>query len=107
MSTQSVNTKEYVPDTPSLDPRRWWALCVVVLAQFMFVVDVFVVNVAIPAIQQDLRASSEQIQLVIALYQLAYAVLLITGGRLGDIFGRKRLFLLGLGGFTAASALCG
>lgn len=89
------------------DPRRWWILCVVVLAQFMFVVDVFIVNVAIPAIQLDLHASSGQIQLVLAAYQLAYAVLLITGGRLGDIFGRKRLFLFGLGGFTTASALCG
>jgi EmrB/QacA subfamily drug resistance transporter len=91
----------------TLDPRRWWILCVVVLAQFMFVVDVFIVNVAIPAIQLDLHASSGQIQLVLAAYQLAYAVLLITGGRLGDIFGRKRLFLFGLGGFTTASALCG
>lgn len=89
----------------ALDPCCWWILCVVVLAQFMFVVDVFIVNIAIPAIQLDLHASSGQIQLALAAYQLAYAVFLITGGRLGDIFGRKQLFLLG--GFTTASALCG
>src|SRR5579859_887465 len=107
MSNQSVDASVNPSHVPSLDPRRWWVLCVVVLAQFMFVVDAFIVNVAIPAIQRDLHASSGQIQLIIAAYQLAYAVLLITGGRLGDIFGRRRLFLLGLGGFTTASALCG
>lgn len=104
MSTQSIHP---IIEADLPNPRRWWTLCVVVLAQFMFVVDVFIVNVAIPAIQQDLHANAEQIQLVIAGYQLAYAVLLITGGRLGDIFGRKRLFLLGSGGFVLASALCG
>lgn len=107
MSTQSIDMADNTFTAPALDPHRWWVLCVVVLAQFMCVIDVFIVNVAIPAIQQDFHASSGQIQLVIAAYQLAYAVLLITGGRLGDIFGRKRLFLLGLGSFTTASALCG
>jgi EmrB/QacA subfamily drug resistance transporter len=90
-----------------VDPRRWAALFVVLGAAFMVLLDISIVNVAIPSIQRNLHASFGQIQLVLALYQLAYAVVLITGGRLGDIFGRKRLFMLGLGGFVLASALCG
>ncbi|CAA9571242.1 MAG: Uncharacterized MFS-type transporter [uncultured Thermomicrobiales bacterium] len=91
----------------SPDPRRWLALVVVLAAPLMAIFGQFVVNVAIATMQRDLRASFGQIQLVIAAYALAYAVLLVTGGRLGDLFGRKRLFLVGLGGFTLASALCG
>jgi EmrB/QacA subfamily drug resistance transporter len=74
---------------------------------FVNLLDVSIVNVAIPSIQRDLGASFAQIQLVIAGYQLAFACLLITGGRLGDIYGRKKLFLVGMAVFTAASALCG
>jgi EmrB/QacA subfamily drug resistance transporter len=93
--------------TPELDTRRWLALVVVVAASFMAIFDQFVVNVAIPTMQRDLHASFAQIQFVIAGYALAYAVTLITGGRLGDIYGRKRLFMIGMAGFTLASALCG
>jgi EmrB/QacA subfamily drug resistance transporter len=89
------------------DPRRWVALAVVLIAGFMQLVDISIVNVAIPSIQRDLDATYSQIQWVLAGYQLAFAVMLITGGRLGDIFGRKRLFMIGMGGFTLASALCG
>jgi EmrB/QacA subfamily drug resistance transporter len=89
------------------DPRRWIALAVVLIAAFMQLVDISIVNVAIPSIQRDLDATYAQIQWVLAGYQLAFAVTLITGGRLGDIFGRKRLFMLGMAGFTLASALCG
>jgi EmrB/QacA subfamily drug resistance transporter len=89
------------------DPRRWIALGVVLTAAFMVLLDISIVNVAIPSIQRDLNASFGQIQLVLAGYQLAYAVVLITGGRLGDIFGRKRLFMTGMTGFVLASALCG
>lgn len=94
-------------DAPEREARRWLALAVVVSASFMAVFDVFVVNVAIPTIQRDLHANFAQIQFVIAGYALAFAVTLITGGRLGDIYGRKRLFMLGMAGFTIASALCG
>jgi EmrB/QacA subfamily drug resistance transporter len=80
---------------------------VVLTAGFMQLVDISIVNVAIPSIQRDLDATYAQIQWVLAGYQLAFAVTLITGGRLGDIFGRKRLFMIGMAGFTAASALCG
>jgi EmrB/QacA subfamily drug resistance transporter len=96
-----------VPATRPAAERRWLALAVVLGGTFMAVFDNFVVNVAIPTIQRDLHASFAQVQFVIAGYALAYAVTLVTGGRLGDIYGRKRLFLLGLTGFTAASALCG
>jgi EmrB/QacA subfamily drug resistance transporter len=89
------------------DPRRWVALAVVLIAGFMQLVDISIVNVAIPSIQRDLDASYAQIQWVLAGYQLAFAVMLITGGRLGDIFGRKRLFMTGMAGFILASALCG
>jgi EmrB/QacA subfamily drug resistance transporter len=76
-------------------------------AAFMDLVDVTIVNIAIPSIQRDAGASVSQIQWITAGYALAFAAGLITGGRLGDIHGRKRMFLMGIGGFTLASALCG
>jgi len=95
------------PQQEGVDPRRWIALWVVLTAAFMVLLDISIVNVAIPSIQRNLGASFAQIQLVLAGYQLAYAVVLITGGRLGDIFGRKRLFMTGMAGFILASASCG
>lgn len=90
-----------------LDPRRGLALLSVLTGAFMVLLDVSIVNVAIPAIRNNLSANNADIQFVIAGYALAYAVLLITGGRLGDIYGRKRLFMTGMAGFISASALCG
>jgi predicted MFS family arabinose efflux permease len=87
--------------------RRWRVLAIVVAAQFMFGVDAFVVNVAIPTIAADLHASPAQIESVISLYLIAYATLIVTGGRLGDIYGTRPVFLLGVIGFTAASLWCG
>src|ERR1700761_7272467 len=87
--------------------RRWWALASVASAQFLAVVDAFIVNVAIPSIRIDLHAGAAEIQAVIAVYQIAYAALMITGGRLGDIVGRKRIFIIGVLGFTLASLWCG
>jgi EmrB/QacA subfamily drug resistance transporter len=87
--------------------RRWWVLAIVVAAQFMFGVDAFVVNVAIPTIAAELHASPAQIESVISLYLIAYATLIVTGGRLGDIYGTKPVFLLGVIGFTATSLWCG
>ncbi|MYV50275.1 DHA2 family efflux MFS transporter permease subunit [Streptomyces sp. SID2888] len=89
------------------DRRRWFALAIVMTAAFMDLVDVTIVNIAIPSIQRDEGASFSQIQWITAGYALAFAAGLITGGRLGDIHGRKRLFLIGIAGFTVASALCG
>ena len=87
--------------------RRWWVLATVVAAQFMFGVDAFIVNVAIPTIAAELRASSAQIEAVIAIYLIAYATLVITGGRLGDIYGTRNVFIAGVAGFTATSLWCG
>jgi EmrB/QacA subfamily drug resistance transporter len=89
------------------DPRRWAALIVLLLAAFMSLLDVSIVNIAIPSIQRGLHATYADVQWALAGYTLAYAIVLITGGRLGDMFGRKRLFLAGVVGFTAMSALCG
>ncbi|HET6857026.1 MAG TPA: MFS transporter [Streptomyces sp.] len=89
------------------DRRRWFALAIVMTAAFMDLVDVTIVNIAIPSIQEGLGATFSSIQWITAGYALAFAAGLITGGRLGDIYGRKRLFLIGIGGFTLASALCG
>jgi EmrB/QacA subfamily drug resistance transporter len=86
---------------------RWLALAVVMTATFMDLVDATIVNIAIPSIQADLGAGFSQVQWAVGGYALAFAVGLITGGRLGDIYGRKRVFLLGIAGFTVASLLCG
>jgi EmrB/QacA subfamily drug resistance transporter len=89
------------------DPRRWLTLVILLLAAFMNLLDVSIVNIAVPSIQRTLGASYADIQWALAGYTLAYALVLITGGRLGDTFGRKRLFLIGVAGFTVMSALCG
>jgi MFS family permease len=87
--------------------RRWWVLAIVVTAQFMFGVDAFIVNVAIPTIAAELNASPAQIESVIAIYLIAYATLVVTGGRLGDIYGTRNVFLAGVLGFTLTSLWCG
>jgi len=87
--------------------RRWWVLAIVVAAQFMFGVDAFIVNVAIPTIAVELHASTAQIEAVIAIYLIAYATLVVTGGRLGDIYGTKNVFIAGVLGFTVTSLWCG
>jgi EmrB/QacA subfamily drug resistance transporter len=89
------------------DPRRWLTLVILLLAAFMNLLDISIVNIAIPSIQKNLHASYADVQWALAGYTLAYAVVLITGGRLGDAYGRKRLFLIGVTGFTIMSALCG
>ncbi|MES9588165.1 MFS transporter [Streptomyces sp. NPDC094045] len=105
-SLPSTASGPAVSSDPS-DRRRWFALAIVMTAAFMDLVDVTIVNIAIPSIQEDTGASFSSIQWITAGYALAFAAGLITGGRLGDIYGRKRLFLIGIGGFTLASALCG
>jgi len=93
------------PDRPNA--RRWLALPVVLAGTFMTILDFFIVNVAIPSAQADLHANAAEVQFVVAGYGLAYAAGLITGGRLGDLYGRRRLFAVGLVAFTLASAACG
>ena len=82
---------------------KWLALAVLAIAQFMVVLDVTIVNVALPAIQTDLGFSAEGLQWVVNGYTLTFGGLLLLGGRMSDILGRRRLFLIGLGLFTAAS----
>ena len=94
-------------DTPDLDPRRWWALPVILVGSFLAFLDFFIVNIALPAMRDDLGARPADLQLVVAGYGIGFSVFLITGGRLGDIFGRRRMFLVGIAGFTLASSLCG
>ncbi|WP_153100926.1 MFS transporter [Paraburkholderia hayleyella] len=84
----------------------WLGLAVLLTGGFVTIFDMFVVNLAIPAIRDDLQASFAQIGFVIAGYQLTFGMLLIAGGRLGDRYGRRKLYTLGMLAFTAASALC-
>lgn len=89
------------------DPRRWIALFVLLLASFMNLIDVTIVNVALPSLQQNLGATSSEIEWVIAAYVLSFALGLLPFGRLGDIVGRTHMFLIGVAAFTLASAFCG
>src|ERR1051325_9344170 len=87
--------------------RKWWTLGAMCFALFMIMLDNTVVNVALPSIQKDLDASISGLEWTINGYTLSFAVLLATGGRLGDIFGRRRMFLVGGVGFATASAPAG
>ena len=87
--------------------RRWLILFVVAIAQLMVVLDATVVNIALPSAQEALAFTNDQRQWVITAYALAFGSLLLLGGRIGDLFGRKRAFVIGLGGFAGASALGG
>lgn len=90
-----------------LKSSRWFALVVVLTAPFLSLMDIFIINIAIPAIKTGLHASDASLQIVIAGYLLGYASFMITGGRAGDHFGRKKVFLLGMAVFTLASCWCG
>ncbi|MDQ1696833.1 MAG: hypothetical protein QOJ03_2186 [Frankiaceae bacterium] len=96
-----------VTDAETPDPRRWKALAVLGLIQFMLILDVTVVNVALPRIQDDLGFSQAGLAWVVNGYVLMAGGLLLLGGRMADILGRRRLFLLGVGLFAIASATCG
>src|ERR1700728_3623720 len=86
------------------DPRRWLILAVVALAQLMVVLDATIVNIALPSAQHALHFSDVERQWVVTAYALAFGSLLLLGGRLTDIIGRKATFIAGLAGFAAASA---
>jgi len=87
--------------------NKWLELAIVLSAPLLSVIDVFIINVAIPAIKKGVNGTNGEVQLVIAGYLLGYAAFLITGGRAGDHFGRKKVFFWGMLAFTVASALCG
>ena len=92
---------------PNPDPRRWLILLVIGIAQLMVVLDVTIVNIALPSAQQDLGFSDDDRQWVITAYALSFGSLLLLGGRIADLFGRKWIFIAGLLGFAGASALGG
>ena len=89
------------------DRRRWFALAVIVAAQFMVVLDVAIVNVALPTIKTDLGFSQENLQWVVTAYSIMFGGVLLLGGRMADLLGRRRLFMAGLALFTASSLLDG
>src|SRR4051794_19309498 len=91
----------------SEENRRWWTLAAMCFALFMIMLDNTVVNVALPSIQKDLGASIGGLEWTVNAYTLTFAVLLVTGGRLGDLFGRRRMFLFGVVTFAASSAFIG
>lgn len=95
------------PAGVSPDPRRWGILVIVAVAQLMVVLDASIVTIALPSIQRALHTSVANRQWVITGYTLAFGGLLLLGGRIADFGGRRRMFVVGLAGFAAASALGG
>src|ERR671926_515602 len=104
-----ISTSGQAPRRLSLteDNRRWWTLGAMCFALFMVMLDNTVVNVALPSIQRDLHASISGLEWTVNAYTLAFAVLLVTGGRLGDIFGRRTVFLTGVVIFACMSCFIG
>src|SRR5438046_8740438 len=92
---------------PELNPRRWLILAVVGAAFFMTILDVAIVNVAIPSIQRDLDIPESTLQWVVTAYAITFGGFLLLGGRMADLLGRRRIFLVGLTLFTLASLFCG
>jgi EmrB/QacA subfamily drug resistance transporter len=105
MSTASIASGPPAAGQP--DPRRWMILAVIGIAQLMVVLDITIVNIALPSAQRSLHFTTVDRQWVVTAYALAFGSLLLFGGRLGDLFGRKLTFLTGLIGFAAASAVGG
>jgi len=89
------------------DPKRWWALALLCGAFFMVILDVSIVNVALPSIQKDLHFSQGDLQWVLSAYALTFGGFLLLGGRAADLLGRRRVFMVGVALFTAASLACG
>jgi MFS family permease len=100
-------TDPLVRDPGTAARGRWLMLIVLLAGQFMALLDVTIVNVAMPTIGRTLHASGAELQLVVAGYTVSYAMMLITGARLGDLYGRRRVFLAGVAVFTLASLTCG
>jgi EmrB/QacA subfamily drug resistance transporter len=106
VTTTSAGSRSAEPEAGT-DPRRWRALAVCMVAGFMSLLDVSIVNVAIPSIREGLDASASALQWIVSGYALSFGLLLVPAGRLGDARGRRLVFVAGLGLFTVASALCG
>src|SRR6266487_2040118 len=95
------------PPREQLHENRWWTLTVVCLGTFMLLLDITIVNVALPDSQTELHSSFSDLQWVVAAYALTLASALLTSGSLADLFGRRLLYLIGVSAFTVASLLCG
>ena len=89
------------------DPRRWWALALLCSAYFMVILDVSIVNVALPSIQEDLHFKPDDLQWVLSAYALTFGGFLLLGGRVADVLGRRVVFMGGVALFTLASLACG
>src|SRR6202171_3928494 len=87
--------------------RRWWVLCVLGIDQLVVILDGTIVNIALPTAQHDLHFSNADRQWIVTAYSLAFGSLLLLGGRIGDMVGRKRALIIGLVGFAVASAIGG
>jgi EmrB/QacA subfamily drug resistance transporter len=106
-STPAAGDQAALAPTPTADRTRWIALVVLCAGMLMIVLDQTIVNVALPSIQRDLGFTQSSLAWVVNAYLIAFGGLLLLAGRLGDLIGRKRMFLTGLAVFTLASALCG
>lgn len=113
MTTEAELTGRSAESVPAADHGEsggkpaWGALLVVLLGLFIANIDFFIVNVAIPSLQRDMHATSAEIQLVAATFNIGLSAMLITGGRLGDLYGRRKVFAIGLALFALASLACG
>src|SRR5437867_1681529 len=107
MAVVETDLPQSEPPRDEVDPRRWKALAVLALVQFMIVIDITVVNVALPSIQKALHFSSSGLAWIVDGYALMAGGLLLLGGRAGDLFGRRRLFLIGTALFAIASFTSG
>jgi MFS family permease len=107
LTTSTASVHADAPHPPGLDPRRWWALVLLALAQFMVILDITVVNVALPSIGADLHLDRASLTWMVTAYTLCFGGLMLLGGRLADTLGRRRMFLTGLGLFTVASLASG
>src|ERR1043166_1202006 len=108
MGDQEMTSESFAQTAAgSQDRRRWFALALIVAAQFMVVLDVAIVNVALPSIRTDLHFSEESLQWVVTAYSILFGGFLLLGGRMADILGRRRLFAGGLALFVVSSLLDG
>src|SRR5687767_8935343 len=106
MSVTSINQRSQPTPVPS-DRTRWIALVVLCVGMLMIILDSTIVNVALPSIQSDLGFSQSSLAWVVNAYLISFGGLLLLAGRLGDLLGRRRIFLIGLVVFTVASIVCG
>src|SRR3954464_7214445 len=107
MSDPSLATPPLAAGGAPPDPRRWLALAAICAAQFMVVLDIAIVNVALPSIRTDLHFSQESLQWVITAYSILFGGFLLLGGRAADLLGRRRVFMAGVALFAVASLLSG